>query len=219
MTYQTILFDLDGTLTDPKVGITRAVAYALDHFGIRVEDPDTLTGFIGPPLDEAFPEYYGFTRAQALEAVDKFREYYNVTGWMENIPYPGTESLLTELREAGRTLIVATSKPEETALRVLRHFGLEQYFHVISGADLSREDGSKKANVIRWALERAGVTDLTGAVMVGDRSHDVLGAHAVGLPCIGVLYGYGDRPEHETAGADVIAEDMAALRRLLLKSE
>jgi len=216
MGWNTILFDLDGTLTDPKVGITKAVAYALGHFGIHVEDLDTLTKFIGPPLDEAFPQHYGFTRAQALQAVDKFREYYNVTGWKENIPYPGIAALLADLRAAGKTLAVATTKPEETALRVLNHFGLAQYFHVICGADLSKPDGSKKTNILRDALGRLDASDTAGFVMVGDRLHDVVGAHAVGIPAIGVLYGYGGRQELEEHGADYIAADLDALHRLLL---
>ena len=214
MTWDTILFDLDGTVTDPKEGITRAVATALKHFGIH-EDPDSLTKFIGPPLDESFPEFYGFTPEQTEEATERFREYFARQGWHENVPYPGMAELLGDLKKAGKQLIIATSKPEAFAVRILEHFGMAQYFDHICGAPLHDQKGARKAVVIRRALSYTG-GDLSRVVMVGDRRHDVAGAHETGLACIGVLYGYGDRAEHEAAGADFIAEDLPALRRLLL---
>ncbi len=214
MTWDTILFDLDGTVTDPKEGITRAVATALAHFGIH-EDPDSLTKFIGPPLDESFPEFYGFTPEQTEEATERFREYFARQGWHENVPYPGMAELLGDLKKAGKQLIIATSKPEAFAVRILEHFGMAQYFDRICGAPLHDQQGARKAVVIRRALSYTG-GDLSRVVMVGDRRHDVAGAHETGLACIGVLYGYGDRAEHEAAGADFIAEDLPALRRLLL---
>ena len=217
--WNTILFDLDGTLTDPKVGITKAVSIALDHFGIH-EDPENLTHFIGPPLDESFPEFYGFSPEQTETATEKFREYYVREGWLENVPYPGMAELLRDLKAAGKHLMVATSKPEVTALRILEHFGMAEYFDRICGAPLDNQEGAKKVNVIRSALSWADSAwdgwSYEGAVMVGDRRHDVVGAHQAGLACIGVLYGYGDREEHENAMADFIAEDIAALRKLLL---
>jgi len=214
--WNTILFDLDGTLTDPKVGITRAVAVALAHFGIQ-EDPDSLTDFIGPPLDESFPEFYGFDREQVKTATEKFREYYVRQGWLENVPYPGMAELLRDLKAAGKHLMVATSKPEETAVRILEHFGMAQYFDRICGAPLDSQEGAKKANVIRRALSWADWRgDGSSVVMVGDRRHDIAGAHEAGLQAIGVLYGYGSRAEHEQAGAEFIAADLAQLRKLLL---
>ena len=217
--WNTILFDLDGTLTDPKVGITKATAIALAHFGIH-EDPDRLTHFIGPPLDESFAGFYGFTPEQSALGTEKFREYYTVQGWLENAPYPGMAKLLQDLRAAGKHLLVATSKPEVTAVRILEHFGMAEYFDRICGAPLNNQEGAKKANVIRsalsWARSAWDGWDYSGAVMVGDRRHDIIGAHQTGLQAIGVLYGYGSREEHENAGADLIAEDIAALRRLLL---
>ena len=207
-----ILFDLDGTLTDPKEGITKATAIALAHFGIR-EDPNNLTHFIGPPLDESFPEFYGFDREQVDIATEKFREYYIHQGWLENIPYPGMSELLRDLHAAGKHLLVATSKPEVTAVRILEHFGMAQYFDHICGAPLDNQEGARKASVIRSALSRSGSD--APAVMVGDRRHDIAGAHETGLPAIGVLYGYGNRAEHEKAGADFIVEDLPALRELL----
>lgn len=217
--WNTVLFDLDGTLTDPRVGITRAVARALEHFGIR-EEPDRLTHFIGPPLDESFPEFYGFDAERVEVATEKFREYYVRQGWLENVPYSGITELLRDLKASGKNLMVATSKPQVTAVRILEHFGMTQYFDGIFGAPLDNQEGAKKVNVIRNALSWASSAwdgwDYSGAVMVGDRRHDVAGAHQAGLPCIGVLYGYGDREEHENAGADFIVEDIPALRELLL---
>ena len=216
MHWNTVLFDLDGTLTDPKEGITKSVAYALSHFGIEVEDLDTLTKFIGPPLVDSFSEFYGLSEEDSRTAVEKYRERFSVKGWAENVPYPGVDTLLHDLKAAGKTLIIATSKPEEFALKILNHFGLSQYFDLICGAPMHAPKGHGKVDVIRDALHRASMNTLDGAVMVGDRLHDVEGAHAVGLPCIAVLYGYGDRAEHEACNADVIAEDMAQLRVLLM---
>lgn len=216
MRWNTIFFDLDGTLTDPKEGITKSVAYALSHFGIEVEDLDTLTKFIGPPLVDAFSGFYGLSEQDSRTAIEKYRERFSVKGWMENVPYSGIDTLLRDLKTEGKTLVVATSKPEEFALKILNHFDLAQYFHVICGAPMHAPKGHGKADVIRDALHRVGVETLEGAVMVGDRLHDVEGAHAVGLPCISVLYGYGDRTEHETCGADVIVENMAQLREQLM---
>ena len=216
MSWETILFDLDGTLTDPAEGITKAVETALNHFGITVEDRSTLNKFIGPPLDESFPEFYGFNEEQVQEATRVFREYFGRQGWLENVPYPGIDKLLSDLKAAAKKLIIATSKPEEFAVRIMHHFGLARYMDVIAGAPMDNQEGAKKASVIRDALRRCGLEDLTSAVMVGDRRHDVAGGHAVGVQVIGVLYGYGDRAEHEAAGADFIAEDIPALEKLLL---
>ena len=216
MSWETILFDLDGTLTDPAEGITKAVEVALNHYGITVEDRSTLDKFIGPPLDESFPEFYGFNDEQVREATRVFREYFGRQGWAENIPYPGIDKLLGDLKAAGKKLIIATSKPEEFAVRIMNHFGLAQYMDVIAGASTDNQEGAKKANVIRKALQRAGVEDLSSVVMVGDRRHDVAGGHEVGMKVIGVLYGYGDRAEHEAAGADYIVEDIPSLEKLLL---
>lgn len=216
MTWNTILFDLDGTLTDPKEGITKCVAHALDHFGIHVDDLDTLTNFIGPPLVVSFAEFYGMDEKQAEIAVAKYRERFGTVGWAENVPYPDIAELLAELKADRKKLVVATSKPEEYAVKILEHFGLAGYFDLICGAPMHAPKGHGKADVIRDAMTRANITDLADTVMVGDRLHDVEGAHAVGLSAIGVLWGYGDRAEHAACGAEFIVSDMAELRRLLL---
>ena len=213
--WKTILFDLDGTLTDPGEGITNSVAYALRHYGIEVADKKCLYPFIGPPLHESFMRYYGMSETQSLEAVEVYREYFSVKGLLENRPYDGIADLLAELNRAGKRLIVATSKPEGFSVRILEHFGLAKYFELICGAPMHPPRGHGKADVIRDALERCHITDLSSVVMVGDRLHDIEGAHKIGIPAIGVLYGYGNRQEHEDCGADYIAEDIAALGNLL----
>ena len=211
-----ILFDLDGTLTDPGLGITNSVAFALSHFGITVSDRSDPYRFIGPPLMDSFMEFYGFSEEQATEAVRVYREYFADRGWAENTVFDGIEDLLAALVAEGKTLLVATSKPQVFAEKILHHFGLAKYFTHICGVALQAPRGYGKAEVIREALHKTGVTDLSTAVMVGDRHHDIDGAKAVGLESIGVLYGYGDREEHEAAGADVIIESVAELRSVLL---
>ena len=216
MHYTTILFDLDGTVTDPKEGITRSVAYALEHFGIKVEDLDTLTPFIGPPLVDSFSRFYGLNDEDTQTAIRKYRERYSVTGWAENIPYEGMAELLRDLQAAGKTISLATSKPEEFAIRILEHFDLAQYFDLICGAPMNAPKGHGKVDVIEDALKRLGITDRSGVLMVGDRLHDTEGAHKAGLPCAGVLFGYGDRAEHEECGSEYIVATVDELRELLL---
>ena len=212
--YQYILFDLDGTLTDPKVGITSAVAHALKYYGIEVENLDTLCKFIGPPLADSFMEYYGFSREQATEAVEKYREYFSVRGLYENKVYPGVEALLKELTMQGKKLYLATSKPEIYAKQILEHFHLAEYFTWIGGSELSGER-VRKGDVIAYVLEQGQITDKDKAIMVGDRMHDVIGAKEQNLPCIGVLYGYGNREELEQAGATMIKASVEELRDAL----
>ena len=202
--YNTVLFDLDGTLTDPGMGITNSVAYSLKKFGIEIEDRKELYKFIGPPLHESFMKYCGFSDEDAEKAIVYYREYFRDTGIFENEVYDGIENLLGEIRNSGRKIILATSKPEEFAKRILVHFGLDKYFDFAAGAtmDTSR---SKKGDVIAYALKESGCSP-ENAVMVGDRLHDILGAKENGLDSIGVLFGYGSREELENAGADYIAE-------------
>lgn len=213
-----ILFDLDGTLTDPKEGITKSVQHALAHFGIAADDLDSLIPFIGPPLTDSFEMFYGFTHEQALEGVRVYREYFTQRGWRENQEYAGVREMLRALKTAGFSLSVATSKPEVFALRILDYFHLTDYFDVVGGADL---DGTRirKADVIRYTLGRAGVSQsgqaLEQVAMVGDREHDILGAKAVGIESVGVLYGYGSREELEAAGADALVKQPGDLVRLL----
>ena len=205
MRYTHILFDLDGTLTDPGVGITNSVAYALERYGVHVADRRTLYPFIGPPLVDSFARFYGFTPSDARAAVDVYREYYTERGIFENELYPGIPALLARLRAAGLRLVMATSKPEPFAVRIAEHFGIAQYFDCIAGASMD-ESRSQKWEVLEYALARCGAAERERVLMVGDREHDVLGAARCGLSCLGVLYGYGSRAELEAAGAAAVAE-------------
>ncbi len=210
-----ILFDLDGTLTDPGEGITNSVAYALEKFGIAVEDRTTLYKFIGPPLIDSFIKYYGFSKEQAITAVDYYREYYRAKGIFENLLYSGIPQLLERLCSSGKRVILATSKPEGFAKQILEHFGISRYFYYVAGATMS-ETRTKKAEVIAYALEQCDITDRENAVMVGDREMDITGAHSTGLEAIGVLYGYGDNKELTAAGADRKAQNVEELEKILL---
>lgn len=205
--YDVILFDLDGTLTDTGLGVTNAAAYALEQYGITVLDRTELERFVGPPLHESFMRFYGFSEEQAFEAVEVYREYYRDKGLFENTIYNGMEAVLKQLSEARKTLLVATSKPEVFARRILEKLGIADYFTYIAGANL---DGTrtKKAEVIAYALREGGIEDGTKAVMVGDREYDIFGAREFGMDSIGVLFGYGSRGELEAAGATYIAESV-----------
>lgn len=213
--YRYVLMDLDGTITDPMPGITRCVEYALNHFGIRVDSLEDLCCFIGPPLLDSFREYYGFSEEQAQEAILKYRERFATTGMYENVVYPGMEELLQKFHAAGKEVLVATSKPEMFARRILEHFRLADYFTFIGGATL---DGTRshKEEVIRYVLESCRISRPTGVVMVGDRKYDIEGAKVVGLESIGVLYGYGSREELEKAGATGIVGSVEELGNILL---
>lgn len=212
MKYTTVLFDLDGTLTNPGLGITNSVAYALKKYGIDVKDRTELYKFIGPPLLNSFQDYYGFSEEQAVQAVEYYREYYQKTGIYENYVYEGILELLKELKAEGITLLVATSKPEPFARLIMEHYHLADYFTYIAGATMDNKTRVKKADVIRYAMQNCEAEDKRKLVMVGDRKHDILGAKEVGIDSIGVLFGYGDREELEQAGATYIAETVEAIR-------
>ncbi len=211
-----ILFDLDGTLTDPAIGITKSVNYALELFGIQTEDLKGLCKFIGPPLKDSFMKYYGFNEARAAHAVEKYREYFSKTGIYENELIEGIDMLLAKLSQSGRRLIVATSKPKVYADIILEHFGLMKYFSLVCGSEL---DGTRvnKDEVITYALEMAGISDLSSAVMVGDREYDVIGARRAGIDCIGVLFGYGSRGELQEAGATLVVGTVEELGAVLME--
>lgn len=210
-----LFFDLDGTLTDPGIGITGGVLHSLEKFGLPLPERQELYKFIGPPLAWCYQTYYGFSEEKSIEAVKYYREYYSVKGLFENEVYPGIPELLTRLREAGKTLCVATSKPEKFAVEILEHFDLAKYFHHICGAAFDESRGTKH-EVIEYALGRCGDPDRGRVLMIGDREHDILGAKASGLASLGVLYGYGDRAEHEAAGAEFIVETVEELGAALL---
>ncbi|NLA73719.1 MAG: HAD family hydrolase [Clostridiales bacterium] len=215
MKYKYVLFDLDGTLTDPVEGITNSIIYALKKYNIEISGREELYKFIGPPLLESFEKYYGFSKEEAKKALEYYREYYKDKGIFENLVYDGCEDLLKELKDKGLLLIVATSKPEVFAKKRLEYFDIAKYFTFIAGSNL---DGSrvKKGEVIEYALKCCNIVDLSKALMIGDREHDIIGAKSIGIASIGVLFGYGDRNELENAGADFIAETVADIKKFLL---
>ncbi len=203
--YNTILFVLDGTLTDPGEGITNSVAYALSRFGIDVSDRRELYCFIGPPLVDSFMKYYGFSEKQANDAVVFYREYFKDRGIYENEIYDGISTILAELKKRKKTIALATSKPEVFARDILHHFNIDDYFDFIGGATL---DGtrSKKGDVISYVLDSLATDDARTVVMVGDRAQDINGAKQNSVDSIGVLFGYGSFEELTSAGATYIAE-------------
>lgn len=209
MKYSNILFDLDGTLTDPKTGITKSVQYALAKAGIAEPDLQQLEPFIGPPLHQSFMDFYGFTESRAWEAVDAYREYFRVTGIYENERYAGIPELLTALLSQGRRLFVATSKPKVFADIVIRHFELEPYFTAVYGSEL---DGTRadKAELIRHLVTEQQLST-SDTIMVGDRKHDIIGAQKNGLPAIAVGYGYGSTQELRDALPDYIFNTVSEL--------
>ncbi len=213
--YDVILFDLDGTLTDPAIGITNSVIHSLKKYGIDNVSREELYKFIGPPLHESYQKFFGFSEEESFRAVEYYREYYKSKGIYENLLYEGIEDLLKAIKESGKKIVLATSKPEIFAREILRYFKLDSYFTFAAGANL---DGSRtvKAEVISYALDSIGITDFTDVVMVGDREHDIIGAKTVGIDSVGVLFGYGSREELENAGADYITDTVSELKSLLI---
>ena len=211
MCYETIYFDLDGTLTDSGPGIMNAVAYALAAMGRPVPSRASMRRFIGPPLSYSFQAYEGMSPEDARRAVELYRVYYNDRGKFENTPYSGIDRLLEALRAKGKRLYVATSKPEGLSVEILEHFGLAGYFERIAGSTLD-DSRSTKIQVLRYAI---GMGGRERAVMVGDRHLDVEGARENGLPCVGVVYGYGSRQELQEAGALALADTVEDLLHIL----
>lgn len=208
-------FDLDGTLTDPALGITNSFKHAFVHFGLEIPSYEKLCTFIGPPLVDTFKNELHFDDAKAEEGVKAYREYFSTKGIFENKVYDGIPELLKNLKEKGKVLVVATSKPEEFAVKIIEHFGLSEYFEHVCGSCMD-ETRSTKAEVISYALGVCGIDEAhkEHVLMIGDRKHDIIGAKANGIESCGILFGYGSREELETAGADYIAESVAALAKL-----
>ncbi|WP_310603598.1 HAD hydrolase-like protein [Anaerosporobacter sp.] len=212
-----LLFDLDGTLTDPKEGITKSFQYALQHYGIDEQDLDKLEVVIGPPLKDSFIEFYGFSIEKANEAAMKYRERFATLGKYENIIYDGIASMLQTLTSKGKELAIASSKPTIFVEEILEHFDIKEYFAHIIG---SNEDGTRaeKTEVVIAAIEAFGEIDKADIIMIGDRKFDVIGAHDCDVEVIGVSYGYGGTEELANAGADYIVDTVQELEELLLNS-
>lgn len=211
--FDTLLFDLDGTLTDSTDGILNCLIYAIERMGFEV--PEDTNIFLGPPIRQSFAEFLGMNGEQVDEAVRIFRERYSDTGLFENRVYDGIPGMLDRLKSGGKRLMVATSKPQVYAVRIFERFGLAQYFEIVGGAEL---DGSRdyKDEVIEYVLAKAGITDRSTVLMIGDRRQDVLGAHKTDIECMGILWGYGSVEELTQAGADYIARTPQEAADMLL---
>ena len=212
--YSTILFDLDGTLTDSSQGIINSIIYALEKFDINDYDMALLKKFLGPPLHESFEKFMGFDKEKSLQAVKFYREYFSSKGLLENEVYAGVNDLLQNLKENGKTLVVATSKPQPFTDKIMEHFDLAKYFDFIAGSNMDTTR-SKKAEVIEYVLSECYIKDKSKVVMIGDRAEDMIGAQSVGIDSIGVEYGYGTVDELKNAGATYIAKTVDELEDLL----
>lgn len=212
--YSTILFGLDGTLTDSSQGIINSIIYALKKYDINDYDMTLLRKFLGPPLHESFENFMGFDKEKSLQAVKFYREYFSSKGLLENEVYGGITDLLQNLKENGKTLVVATSKPQPFTDKIMEHFDLAKYFDFIAGSNMDTTR-SKKAEVIEYALSECNIKDKSKVVMIGDRAEDMIGAQSVGIDSIGVEYGYGTFDELKNAGATYIAKTVDELEDLV----
>lgn len=216
--YDVIIFDLDGTLSDSKEGITKSVQYALEKLGIIEEDIDGLEHFIGPPLRDEFIRTYGFSKEKADIGTAYYRERYVPIGLYETKIYPGTEEMLSKLRKSGKYIAMATSKPQKMAEEVLRTLHIDKYFDAVMGADMNGPRQSKQA-VLEALFDKIPLKDKNRYVMIGDTCFDVDGANAVGIDCIGVSYGYGNTDEMLLHGAVIIADSTNELKDIILNKE
>ena len=215
--YTTVLFDLDGTLTDPKVGIVNSVLYALEKIGIEELHVKELDSFIGPPIQQSFVERYNMSEGEVERAVFYFREYLKQRGLLENNVYVGISNLLKQLKDTGNRLFIATSKPTIFARQVIEHFQLTNYFEDIIGSNL---DGTriKKEEIIAHILQTNEGFKKEEMVMIGDRKHDIIGANHNGIASIGVLYGYGSKKELTEVGVTHIANDVEGLYHFCIEN-
>lgn len=217
--YQYIFFDLDGTLTDPREGITKSVQYALARMGIEEPDLKKLEPFIGPPLIDSFMEYYGFTPEQAKQGVSYYREYFKPTGLYQNALFDGVPELLQSLKAHGKTVAIASSKPEPFVREILEYFQILSCFDYVCGSTLD-ETRTKKEEVIEELIRRIGLSEQEKkkVLMVGDRKHDVEGAACFGIPCLGLRMGFAAEGELEEAGAIAVADNIKEVETFILHS-
>lgn len=212
--YDTVAFDLDGTLTNPERGLLSAFVYCFKKLGVPYESRESLKRYIGPPLYDEWMKDFGWTFEEASNAVEIFREYYNIYGWWDNEVYPGIAELLSELKSHGKKLVVATSKPEVTAKKVLRLFGLDKYFDYIAGASMNGSE-DLKWQILTRALREVGAEKST-AILVGDRKYDAEGAKICGIDSLGVLWGHGSNEELVSAGFEYVSETPGEVLKLLI---
>lgn len=213
--YQSIFFDLDGTLTDSKEGVLECVRYAIETMGRPVPEGPDLLKFIGPPLQDSFVRHCGLSPEEAQRALALFQERYVPVGQFKNRPAPGIAEMLGRLKERGFTLALASSKAESQCIPICERFGFAPYMAVIAGSSGSRDQS--KAEVIREAMGRLGLTDPRPCLMVGDRKYDVEGARECGMDCVGVeFFGYAPPGELEAAGAVAVVKTAEELEAFIL---
>lgn len=212
--YDVIAFDLDGTLTDPENGLIEGFIYAFKKMGVTgYGDRESLRRFIGPSLYVVWQEEFGFNEKTVIDAIEKFREYYNIYGWWDNKVYEGIENLLESLKADGKTLVLATSKPEDTAIKIMRLFGLDKYFDFLGGAAGDNRD--HKWQVLDYSLNAVGA-DRSKAILIGDRMYDAEGAKICGIDSLGASWGHGSREELESSGFTFLADTPDEVKTLLL---
>jgi len=210
-----VMFDLDGTITDSREGIINGIEYALKHFGMEAGDRKYLEKFIGPALSYSFKKEYNFNEEQAQTAVAKYREYYAVKGLKENRLYDGIKELIIDLAKNNINVILATVKPQKFSEEILEFFEIKEYFKFISGATM---DGKRidKADIIKYAIDNLGITNLDECIMVGDTRYDIIGAKNNNIKSIGVTYGFGEEEELKKLGADYIAHNADEIKNIIL---
>ena len=217
--YDVIAFDLDGTLSDPARGLIQGFVYCFKKLGMPYENEESLRKYIGPSLYEEWQEDFGFTPDEANNAIELFREYYNIYGWWDNDLYEGIPAMLDELKRAGKKIVLATSKPLDTAKSILKLFGLTKYFDFVGGATSHQND--QKWQVLNWSLSSVGVdlndpVALAKCVLIGDRKYDAEGAKICGIDSIGVLYGHGTKEEMQTSGFTALVENVSDIPKILI---
>ncbi len=212
--YDVIAFDLDGTLTNPERGLIASFEYAFKKMGIEYGPRESLKRFIGPPIYEEWQREFGFTPEESARALLIFREFFSVYGWWDNELYGGVPEMLSSLKAAGKKTVLATSKPEIFAKKIVKLFDIERYFDFVGGAatDKTRD---KKHEVLKYSLDSIGVTDYSSVILVGDRIYDAEGARMLGIDSMGVLYGHGSREEIESSGFTLIAETVSDINKFL----
>ncbi len=216
--YDVIAFDLDGTLSDPSHGLIQGFVYCFKKLGIAYDSEESLRKYIGPSLFEEWQEDFGFTPDEADNAIEVFREYYNIYGWWDNTLYCGVPEMLGELKKAGKKLVLATSKPLDTAKKILELFSLTEYFDFIGGAVSHQND--QKWQVLNWALTSVGVNindpkQREKCILVGDRKYDAEGARICGIDSLGVMYGHGTEDEMKSSGFTALADTVNDVVKML----